>query len=432
MSITSASRKRPGLVTVLGFIAVFVGGFAYFWAQTGGSTPGGGPGYEVSFRSSDIKNQKERGDVTIAGVVVGRAERISVDGDKAKVTLSLNPEAVPLHEGATARIGMKSVTGQSQIDITDGQGNPIPSGGAIPDRAVKPSVDVDELLSTFDPKTRASLGESLKSAGAATSGTGGDTQRLVTGLGMLGREGHTALDAIAAQSDDLSALTRESTALLDTLDTGRGQIAGVVHDARDLTKSTSGQRDAIETTMRRMPHLLGTTREATGKVTGLSRDLAPVASDLNAAAPALNDALRQLPPATKDLRGLLPSLDGALDRAPGTLDRVPALARDVRGLAPGANEVLRDVNPMLNYLRPYGRDVGAMLASFGASMDVPVENGLRPIRLGPVVDSASVKGVPVPLQVDPLHWNNPYPGPGMAGSPAPWRGVFPRIDREPR
>lgn len=435
MAAAETTRPWARNLTVVGLIAVFLGGLIYFWNQVGGPVPGliKADDYRVSFRVAEAKNLQEHGDVSIAGVVIGEVVNQARDGDRTRITLNLSPEVAPLHEGATVRIGVKSLIGQSHVNIVDGDGEPIEDGTTLPESAVEPAVDIDEVLNTLDPETRKALGGTIRSLGAATKGTAEDTSGLMTGLGKLGREGHTALDAIAAQSDDLKALTREAAILLNALDTGRGQIATVVRDARTLTKATAGQRHAIEATMRRMPRLLASARLATGKLDKLSGSLAPVATDLKRAAPDLNQSLLQLPAVTNDLRGLLPALDRTLDSAPATLDRVGPVASDVRTLIPNAELMLRDVNPMLAYLKPYGRDIGSMFASFGASMPVVVENGVRAMRLAPVVNSASVRGNPLPfLHMDPLHWNNAYPAAGSLENPAPFKGEYPRVERAPK
>ncbi len=420
---------------VVGFVAVVMAGWFFLWTQANGPLPGflQADDYRVSFYSDDVKNLHEAGEVSVAGVKVGQVVEQTIEDDATRVTVELSRDVVPLHEGVRVRIGVKELVGSSYVDIVDGAGAPIADGTTLPDSAVIPAVDIDELIETFDKETREGLRGTFRSLGAATENSAEDISKLMSGLGKLGREGHTALDAIATQSDDLKALTRHTTALLAALDTGRGQIATVVEDARRLTEATAGQRGDIEDTMRAMPTLLDSAKKATGELGSLSQDLAPVAANLKRAAPDLNEALLQLPAATTDLRGLLPALDGTLDAAPATLDRVPTFGSDVRALVPGADLMLRDVNPMLAYMKPYGRDLGSMFANFGASMDVKVENGLRPVRLAAVLNSASVRGVPLDLSgVDPLYWDNPYPAPGQAANVEPWRGEYPRVERAPK
>ncbi|SNR92301.1 phospholipid/cholesterol/gamma-HCH transport system substrate-binding protein [Haloechinothrix alba] len=436
MQSAKTGHSVSQLLTVVGILIAVVAGFAFLWYKADNPMPDfvEEDMYRVTFHSSDVKHLTEReSPVRMAGVEVGNVSDLANNDDQTRVTLGLSDEAVPLHDGVTVRIGLKGLVGSSYVEIVDGEGGRIQDGATLPKSAVKPAVGVDELISTFDDDTRDALSGTVQSLGAATEGTSEDIRELMTGLGKLGREGHTAIEAIAAQSEDLESLSRNSTALLNALDTGRGRIAEVVRHAERLTAATAGQRGKVEETMRALPTLLDTTHEATGKLGELSDSLTPVAADLRQAAPDLNEALLELPAVTSELRGSLPALQAALDAAPATLDRVPRFGQDVRALIPGVELMLRDVNPMLAYLEPYGQDLGSMFANFGASKDVMVNDAVRPVRLAPVVDSASVRGNPLPLPgIDPLNWNNPYPGPGAAGDPAPFEGDYPRVEREPQ
>lgn len=427
-------RRRVPLLTVLAFGVACAVGFGFLWVKGGGSIPllAESGDYRVVFTTQNVKNVRDFGEVRIAGVPVGRVVDRQVADDSARLELALKPEAAPLHEGATVRVGVKSVVGSSFVDIVDGTGESLESGFELPATAVTPAVDVDELFDAIDPQTRKALSATVRSLGGSTKGTGKDLDRLMTGLGSIGTEGATVVDALAAQSKDLEALSREGIQLLDALDTGRGQIATLVTDARRLTDATAGKREAIEGTMRELPTLLGNVRTAATKLSELSGPLAPVAADLRAAAPDLSAALVQLPAVTDDLHGLLPALDGTLDEAPATLDRVPAFGADVRALVPEVDTVLRDVNPMLAYLQPYGRDLGSVFANFGASMDLLEPNGVRPIRLAAVFNGGSIRGNPLSLPENPVFWTNPYPKPGQAGSPAPFDEKYLRLHREPK
>lgn len=430
-----ANKTMLKLAVATGFVAACLALLGYFYVSMGGHIPGIAEedDYKLSFTSSDIDNLMPNGEVRLAGVTIGRVTDRVNEGDKVRVSFDVQPEFAPLHRGVKLRVGLKGLVGDSYVEVVDGKGPPIPSGTAIPGKAVGPSVQVHNVIAGLKPKTRKALSSSLQSLGRGTKGQGRNVDQLMDGLGRLGREGTTALDAIAAQSEDLKALAGEATQLLNALDTGRGQIASVVRDANTLTKATAGQRQNLEKTVRQLPGTLVSARAATGDLTELSGSLAPVTADLRRAAPNLDQALRQLPAVTKDVRGLLPALNGVLDSAPATLDRVPTLGSDVRGLVPPAQNLLADANPMLAYLKPYGRDLGAMLANFGASFESKAEDGLNTVRLAPIINSGSVRNMPLPVEgLDPTHWSNPYPKPGQAGNPAPFTGPYPRVERTPR
>lgn len=421
-------------VTVLAAFFVACLGFGVFFCLRAGThVPGVTVGYyTVDMSTKDVQGLINDSEVRIAGVTVGRVTKLDADGpdDQAHVEMTLDGEAVPLHEGMTARIGMKSLVGATFVNIVDGHGPPLPSGYRIPAPQILPAVSIEDVVRGLDPRTRQALSGAVQSLGAATAGRGPDVSQLAEGLGRLGAQGHTALDAIAAQSDDLTKLTGETTDLLNALDTGNGQIVDVVDDARTIVGATAGQSPALQQTVQQLPGVLDSANTATGKLNDLAGPLAPVAADLKQAAPDLNRALVQLPDTSRDLRGLLPDLKGTLDEAPATLDRVPTLADDVDALVDPAHQLLLDANPALAYAAPYGRDTGAMLASFASSMQTNSENGVNAVRLAPVINTQSLRNMPVKTAgIDPTNWNNPYAVPGKAGQQAPFTGPYPRVER---
>jgi phospholipid/cholesterol/gamma-HCH transport system substrate-binding protein len=122
-----------------------------------------------------------------------------------------------------------------------------------------------------------------------------------------------------------------------------------------------------------------------------------------------------------------------LDSAPATLNRVePALGSDLRATMPTLHTVLRNVNPMLQYLKPYGRDIGSFFDTFAGSFDLLMGNGVRAVRLDPIFNQESVRNVPTPLlsNLNPQIWHNAYPKPGGAVRPEPFQGQYPRIHRD--
>lgn len=428
-----APSKLAVNVTVLVFVGVFVAGLVFFLRNSGASVPvvDQAP-WHASFVVDDVKNLKVNSEVSIAGVVIGRVSELEPDGRRTEVSIDLDQGHGALRTGATARIGVKSVIGQSYVDVVDGSGEPMADGVVLADDDVVPAVDIDEVINTLDPRTRTALREVIRGLGIGTADQAQALDQLMTGLGDLGREGTTVVGAISAQSEDLEALVREAGRLMHALDEGQGQIVEVVTQARDIVAATSAEDAALRESVTKLPGLIGSADAATNELGQLATSLAPVAADLRAAAPGLDQALTQLPSISHELNKMVAPLDGALRAAPATLQRIPAFDRDVTALIPQLEVLLSDVNPMLAYLEPYGRDIGAMFGSFGASMDVAMENGVKPIRLAPVFNAGSLRGNPLPLTIDPTTWINPYPRPGTAGQPQPGRGAYPRIERDGR
>lgn len=429
----------PRIRTVVVFTLACLLGFGFLWVKSGGEIPivaDRSGQYRLSFEADDIKNLKDYGEVRIAGVRVGRVEATQRDGDRVKVTLSIEDQAAPLHKGANARIGIKSLVGSSFVELVDGDGDELPDGTNLKAASVTPAVDVDEILNTLDKPTRDHLSSALKSLDTATRGRGEDLDALTTGLGHVGTEGRTVLEALSAQSGELKKLTVEARLLLDALDTGQGQIVSLVSDAQELTQVTADNQKKVKETVRLLPSVVGNLDTAAASLSELSEPLTPITADLRAASPSLSNALTNLGPATKDLRALVPDLDSVLDAAPATLKRVEPLGDTVQSLVPRAQTTLADVQPMLSYLEPYGLDLGVLFASFGASFDEYAEDGIIPIRLTATAEGlATVRGNPLKVTSSEhggLMWNNPYPLPGNVGTPQPFgTGGYPYIESAP-
>jgi phospholipid/cholesterol/gamma-HCH transport system substrate-binding protein len=432
MRIPHAAVPRLRAMTVVAFISACALLFGYLWINMGGRLPlVSGDGYRVTFESKDVDNLVYDSDVMVAGVRVGKVRQLDGRDGTATAVLQIDDDAVmPLHEGAKLHLRSKSLIEETYVEIVDGDGAELPDGARLPSDALVPSVQLDDVLASLDQGTRADLSAALTSLGASTEQTGDQIAQTLSGLGSLGREGYDALDALEAQSEDLKRLVSTSSRVMQSLDTGQGRIVDLVEQADRLTSSTASQKDDIEATLRTLPGVLSTARQATSDLSVLARDLGPVTKGLDQAAPALTKALVELPATTRDLRGLLPSLDATLDKAPATLGRVPDVAEQLVDIIPTTRATLADVNPMLAFIEPYGRDLSAFIANWTAMMQNDDVNG-HYLRIFPVLNEQSIKGNPLPLNTGLLDKSNAYPKPGESLNPGPFTGSYPHVERDP-
>ncbi|MDQ6524583.1 MlaD family protein [Nocardioides sp. LHD-245] len=427
MRIPHAVVPRLRGATVLAFLALCTTIFSFLWLQAGGRLPLlSRAGYQVTIPFADVDNLVFQSDVRIAGVEVGQIEGIDVQGPRAMVTLELDDAAVPLHEGATITVRNKTMIEETYLEIIDGTGAAYDDGATLPEAAGRGSVQLNDVLSSLDEPTRQDLSRLIRSGGAATADTQGQVDALLTGLGDLGDHAG-ALDALAAQSEDLTSLLATSTRVLDALDVQQGRIADLTRDAQTLTAVTAGHEEDVEALMRALPPLLVSTERAGGSLEDLSAPLATVAHHLRGAAPDLSAALVELPATTRDLRGLLPALDTTLDRAPASLTRLSPLREAAAPLLGTLQVNLADLNPMLAYMSPYGRDIVSYWSNFIGFVKSGDRNG--PIaRVMPVLTPNSAN-LAVPLS--PTTMYNPYPDPGQHDNPAEFTGKYPEIEEDP-
>lgn len=421
MKIPHSALPAIRTTILLAFTAASAFVFFFFWTSVGGYVPGYTQDeYRATFQVDQVNNLVPQSDVTVNGVKVGKVLTIEPTPEgRAEVVVNMTDDnAVPLHQGVTGRINSKTLVEETYVSFVDGRGAELPADSRLPDGAVASPVLLDDLVRTLPEDRRVALASTLQSLGSATKDTQAGVSGALRGLGDLGREGGTALDALSAQSKDLEQLSTNTAAVLAALDTQRGRIADLVTDANMVTEVTAGSRTDLENTIRELPPTLAAANDAGDDLSRLAGGLAPVAANLDRAAPSLNAALNELPATTRDLRGLLPALDQTLDKAPPTLDRVPVFSQDLQNLMPNADRALNQLNPMLEYLQPYGGDLYQFFTSFGWTVSRGDANGTM-LRVMPVFHAQSFKGNPVPMNDNPaLDDNNPYPRPGTQDSPS--------------
>lgn len=431
MKVPHVLLPKIRLTVLVVFAAVCAVFFGYLWQSSGGRIPFvTTSGYHVSMKVSDVDNLVYDSDVMIAGVKVGKVRQLDSQGKQSNVMMELQPDSAPVHQGATVHVRNKTLVEETYLEIVDGNGPPLPDGAALPAQAAQPSVQLNDVLASLDQPTRDALGGTIRSLGTATEGRREDVSRTLTGLGQLGRQGHDALDALSAQSEDLKRLVPQTTTLLNALDTRRGQIATLVSDANRLTKATAGGHEDIQDSVRQLPGVVASANNASRDLSELSGALQPVAKDLDTASPELSRALQELPATAQDLRGLLPALNGTLDAAPATLQRTPVVSRDVRDVIPSAHVALADLNPMLGYLQPYGRDLAAFFTNVSAQFAQRDVNG-HYLRAFLIFNEQSARNNPLNTNKGLLDKSNAYPAPGQSADPGPFTGQYPRVKQEP-
>ena len=107
----------------------------------------GNRGYVVSADFPTVGGLKAGSTIEIAGVEVGRVDRIVLQDYQAHVVMVIQPQ-VKLQEDSIASIKTKGLIGERYVRISPGGSDKlIPPNGRI--REVEPPVDIEELLSKY-------------------------------------------------------------------------------------------------------------------------------------------------------------------------------------------------------------------------------------------------------------------------------------------
>ena len=220
------------LVMVMFALSCF-GLLLFLWLSFGGPTPLKPKGYRFDVALAEAPQLGLEADVRVAGVEVGkvRAKRRDPRGNRTIASIELEPRYAPISRDARATVRTKGILGETYVELTLGSrdGPKIPEGGMLDTGNVREAVELDELLSTFDPTTRQAFRTWQQSLAEGIRGRGQD---LNDALGNLP-------GFVDAGGDLLEVLDRRRAALRGVVKNG-----GVVFEA--LTRNESQLRALIE------------------------------------------------------------------------------------------------------------------------------------------------------------------------------------------
>src|SRR4051794_31165998 len=143
---------------MVGFALSCFGLLLFLWLAFGGPTPLKPKGYRFEVSFGEATQLAHEADVRISGVPVGKVKDIetSKQTGRSVATIELKPEYAPLPSNAKAILRQKTLLGETYVELTPGTASAkkVPDNGTLATGQVADTVELDEILRTFDPKTR--------------------------------------------------------------------------------------------------------------------------------------------------------------------------------------------------------------------------------------------------------------------------------------
>ena len=227
---------------------------------------GGAEGRTVSIQFDDVAGLKEKSDVRMAGVLVGKVARVRLVGGKALVDIELTRD-VTLREGASASIQSLGMLGDKYVELAPGPvaAAELPEGATLRGEAPVSFDQITRLARDIEVDIRditSNLKESLGGALGEERLTG-----IVDNVLVLSQELRKILESNRANIDATTANFREfstqMTELVDRIDklvaANSGNVTGTIANAKDLTSK-------LQTTVDNMNAITGRIAQGEGTV----------------------------------------------------------------------------------------------------------------------------------------------------------------------
>lgn len=414
--------RRVGVGFLLALAAIVALYIAY-------QAPGGLPGqshYTLTAQLDDLDGLGKGSDVRIAGNRVGQVldPRRSEQG-YSEVTLQLDPDVGPLPADSTMKVRPKGLLGAQYADLQPGdEDRTIADGGTLGLAATSASTQTDDVLDTFDAKTRKGLQGLVGGLGGGLAGRGeGLNEALETSPDLVEDAGAVS-KAINDREGAAERLIGSGDELFGVLDPIRDQLADGFSDFRDAAVPFGEEAESIRRTLDVAP---GSLASIESSLVRLEPFLASAIGFARATAEFTGPAPRALDAATELLdgaQGPLVSAEPLVDDLQDTVDPVLSLTAAVGPVSPRLGATLELLRTPVNVLGDYHCELEGMARNWRSFTNYAYEEPDGP--LGPITSLrvmpalASFAGVDTPssplvsVKVDqqpPPCYTPPYPVP---------------------
>src|SRR3954451_20801843 len=303
-------KQTPSAARLIG-MAVFAlscfGILLFLQVSFGGSVPVKQNKYELHASLPDATTLAEQADVRIAGVNIGKVRKKDLDkgGNRTRVILDINHRYAPLPKDTRAILRQKTLLGETFVELTPGHksAGTIPDHGILPNGQVEPTVELDEILRTFDPKTKAAFRDWVQESGLQMKGTA--PQDLNDALGNLAgfaQDGATLLDVLNRQHVAVRQLIKNTGVVFGALNQRKGQLRQLIVNSERTFSATASQDKALADTFEIFPVFLDESRTTVNRLERFSPHTRPLVV-------ALKPVADNLGPTVRDLGALSPDLE---------------------------------------------------------------------------------------------------------------------------
>lgn len=343
------------LIVMVGFALSCFGLLLYIWLAFGGSIPLAPKGYRVTAAFPEATTLAQEADVRISGVPVGKVRQIGLGTDnRTDAVLEIDAKYAPLPNDVRAILRQKTLLGETYVELTPGTpGAPtLPEGGRIPNGQISEAVQVDEIVRSFDAKTRAAFQVWQQSLALSVDGRGRDLNVAFGTLAPLAENGNELLKILNSQEGAVRRLVRDTGVVSNALSERQGQLRGLITNANTVFRTTALRNEQLREAFIALPTFERESRATVTRLTQFAEDTNPLITQLQPAARELSPTLIELARVAPDLENFFVGLG-------------PLITASKKGL-PGLQTFLKNTPPLLGQLDPLLRNINPPLQGLGA------------------------------------------------------------------
>jgi phospholipid/cholesterol/gamma-HCH transport system substrate-binding protein len=245
----------------------------------------------------DASDIKAGSDVRVAGVTVGRVNRVEVlRNNTVSVQFELE-HGRQILSSTQAAIKYKNLLGDRYMALTSGSGfDRLPVDGVIPTSQTRPALSLNELFDGFAPLFQGLQPQAINQLSTSIvsifQGEGGSINSLLDEIG-------TFTGKLADRDKVIGDLLTNMNGVLATVDDNSSELDQTVSQLSELVSGLSRDRERIGHSITGINEMsasmAGLLREARPDIKSTVHDVGRLASVLEQDMPAIDDHLQRLP-----------------------------------------------------------------------------------------------------------------------------------------
>lgn len=349
------------LAALIGFVLACVLTLSYLWISFGGSVPLAAQGYRVQVAFPQANELATGADVRIAGVDVGTVVGLRMDGadNRTLATLQINKAFAPIPRDSRATLRIKTLLGETFVELSSGHrsAGPLPDHGRLPDAQVEPDVAIDQILSTFDPKTRKAFQTWMEDQAGAVQGQG---ENINASFGLLPGFFDTSeklLSTLHGQSAEVRGLVSHTGQFFNAISAQRGQLSGLITAADSLFSTTAQRNRDLSEVFQALPQFEAQSRLALPALTAFGKHADPTIRRLEPVASQLTTTFRLTQRLAPQFRLLFDRLGTAITASKRGLPAFNSILNRIPKLLQAFQPFLRNADPMVRYIGLFDHEI---------------------------------------------------------------------------
>jgi phospholipid/cholesterol/gamma-HCH transport system substrate-binding protein len=350
-------KKAPTLgniVVIVLFVLSCFGLLLFLWESFGGPVPLKPKGYRFTAAFPRTLLLAEQSDVRISGVNVGHVISLKLGKDgRTHATIEVAGQYAPIRSDMHAILRQKTLLGETYVQLTpESRTAPyLPDGAQLSNSQIEPSVTLDDILASFDAKTRRAWQVWFQAVGVGLNGRGEQVNASFAQLEPFVEHANQLVTILASQEGALRALVHNTGVVFDALAGRDHQLEGLIANGERTFHAAAASSQAFADAFRALPAFERKSTTALKELDKFAVVAVPYLDEFVPAEQQLSLLLDATKPFAPRFDSFLTAL-GPLTKAAKT--GLPAFTRSLQLTTP----IVENLRPVLHNLDPFLQSVG--------------------------------------------------------------------------